>query len=40
MSAFGTQEDKGKAIKNAFIGIAIITTSYGIFRLLYRIFIE
>jgi hypothetical protein len=40
MSAFGTKEDNGKAIKNAFIGIAVIATSYGIFRLLARIFIE
>jgi hypothetical protein len=40
MSAFGTTEDNGKAIKNAVIGIAIIATSYGIFRLLVRIFIE
>ncbi len=40
MSAFGTKEDNGKAIKNAFIGIAVIAMSYGIFRLLARIFIE
>jgi hypothetical protein len=40
MSAFGTKEDNGKAIKNAFIGIAVIATSYGIFRLLVRMFIE
>lgn len=40
MSAFGAKEDNGWAIKNAFIGIAVIATSYGIFRLLARIFIE
>ena len=40
MSSFGTKEDNGSAIKNAFIGIAVIATSYGIFRLLARIFIE
>jgi hypothetical protein len=40
MSAFGMKEDNGKAIKNALIGIAVIATSYGIFRLLTRIFIE
>ncbi len=43
MSTFGIdgmKEDNGKAIKNAFIGIAVIATSYGIFRLLARIFIE
>lgn len=40
MSAFWTKEDKGSAIKNAFIGIAVIATSYGIFRLLTKIFIE
>lgn len=40
MSAFGGKEDNGWAIKNAFIGIAVISMSYGIFRLLARIFIE
>lgn len=40
MSSFGQKEDWGKAIKNALIGIAVIATSYGIFRLLTRIFIE
>gem|GEM_PF-1889384 len=40
MTAFGVKDDGGKAIKNAFIGVAVIATSYGIFRLLVRIFIE
>lgn len=40
MSSFGAKEDNGKAIKNAFVGIAVIASSYGIFRLLARIFIE
>lgn len=36
----GGAEGKTNAIKNAFIGITVITLSYGIFRLLTRIFIE
>ena len=40
MSIFGSKPDKWAAIKNAFIGIAVISMSYGLFRLLANVFIE